>query len=252
MTIPTSNKPGEAGDNKIAREAELEKRIVEVAARIKERVSTTDERVAGLEKDKLQTLWDTGKDIVELMAETGDDEKKKIIMRFHTEIGKDPSFFYLCTNFFERFDTASYAAAVKHGMTVRVVKALITIKDEKLREKYIKKAIEEGLNEVDIRNMTGKQGARAGKSRAAAKAKDANKTPLQVFVKGNDRLRMFSETIGSCTDAFGRLAESKTEEARQSAVDQLISYRDGLKAIVNECTTFLKFTNGIESKVKKK
>lgn len=250
MAIPTNNDPAKTAD-KATRDAEFEKRLTEAITKVRERVGSTEERVKKVEKDKLETLWETGKDIVELMKEGEATEKKTIIMRFAKEIGNEPAFFYLCTNFYERFDEASYKKAVEHGLKVKVVKALIAVRDEKLLEKLIKRAIEEGLSEDDIRNITGKKGARSNKTANAARAKDANKTPLQVFVKGNDRLKMFSETLDSCTDAFNRLASSKSEEQRQNAIDQLIAYRAGLKAAIAGSNTFLKFTNGIEAKAGK-
>lgn len=249
MSIPKSNNPEQ--QETPVRDAEFEKKMTAAVERVKQLVNSTQDEVNRVEKNKLHALRESGREITSVMADLGTSEKKGVIMRFAQETGHDASFFYMCTNFYERLTDDQYAKAVEKGLNVGVVKVLVTIKDEKLLEKAIKKAIEEGLSASDLMEFTGKKGARTKAVAARSRANAAAKSPLQVYVKANDRLRLFSESVDECTDAYNRLVSCKDEDTRQRTVDQILQYRDGIKSMVNSAKAFIAYTNGLEAKAGK-
>lgn len=245
MAIPNSNQPAKNTKTEETKyDDAFEKRVVKAIQETKDEVSTAENKAKETEKLKIETLWRLGNRLSGLCNDLPEAEKKKLIMRFHAETGNKPSMFYLSMQFVGTFTEEEYKKAVEHGLTVRVMKALVSIRDAKLRKKMLDKVVEEGLNEDDIRELMGRKGTRGG-STTKRKADDSKKSPLRVFNKALDRVKMLNETLGSASEAANRLGTCKTEDERKDSLAQLVELRDQLAALDQSQKSFLKLTAGI-------
>lgn len=254
VAIPTSNQPKKEVDEQELekKKEEFEKKVAEAIRVTKEEVSQAEVKSEETEKLKIKVLWLAGDRINKLIGELPEAKKREIIRRFIDETGQSESFYYLATQFVSMLNKEQYDKACKHGLTVRVVKAIVSIRDEKLRESILERVVNEGLSADDIRTLLDKK--KNKRSAAAAKrnqASDRKMSPLRVFSKGNERLRMLSETLGSCSEAVNRLSEAKSEDEKKDAVKQLVDFRAGANALVEELASFLKFTKTFDKAPKK-
>lgn len=254
--IPTSNKPAAEKKEKdekpekkdIMTDADFQKRVKDTLSEVKQMVDVTEKEITKTEELKIVSLYNVGKQMNKLLAQLGQRERAIVVEKFHKEIGMDKSFFYLAMQVENIFTKEQFDAMKKNGVTVQVIKALVTIRDDKLREKAINKAINEGLAADDIRQLKGTKGARREAYSKKRREADKKKPPQRIFSQGLDRLIMLDETIKSCTDAVTRLSECKNDDERKEAVKVLIELRKGLPDLVSEVNSFMKFTANFSKK----
>ena len=129
-------------------------------------------------------------------------------------------------------------AARDHGMTVRVMAALVGIKDDKKRDELIQRAITEGLDEKDIRVIKGTHGTRKKKAKDTSARK---KPPRRVFMKTLDQALHLDETINEATEAINRLGEVKDKD-EQDTRDQFRKSRKKLEKLRDTIDQYLKFS----------
>lgn len=248
-SVPTSNKP-EPKDSKpekvekkdLMSDADFQKKVKETIGEVKETVALVEKEASKTEELKIVSLYRVGVQMNKLLVDIGPRERKLIVDKFHKEIGMDPSFFYLAMQVDTAFTKEEFDAMKKNSITVQVLKALVSIKDEKLRRKAMDKAINEGLDADAIRQIKGTKGARKEAYSKKKRENDKKKPPIRIFSQGLDRALMVDEAIKSCNDAVGRLAECKTDDERKEAVKVLIEFRKLIPDLVNEMNSFLKFT----------
>ena len=255
--IPTSNKPSAEKKEKEEKETEkpnlmddasFQKKVKESIAQVKTMVDEVESVTVKAEETKVVSIYKVGTNMNALVDELGPKERRIIVEKFHKEIGMDLSFFYLAMQVSAAFTKDQVEAMKKNGVTLQVVKALVTIKDEKLREKALQKAITEGLDADSIRQMKGSKGARSAANAKKQREKDKKKPPVRVFTQALDRITMVEQTLGSCTDAVSRLAECKTDDERKEALKVLIEIRKKLPDLTSELGSFMKFTDAISKK----
>jgi len=263
MAIPTSNKPGEKnadpkGDKKadkkvdVTKDEAFQKKVSDTIAQIKPMVDEVESVITQAEETKIVSIYKVGEQMNKLLADIGVREKKLIVKRFHKEIGMHESFFYLAMQISECITQTDLNAMKKNGVTLQALKALVTIKDEKIKAKALKKAITEGITADEIRQEKGTKGARRVAYAKRKRDNDKKKPPMRVFSQGLDRVLMVQEVIGSCTDAVGRLAECKTEDDRVAAVKVLVEVRKKVPDVINELNAFMKFTANVSKPAKSK
>jgi hypothetical protein len=256
-TIPTSNKPGsEKKDEKeekknLMDDVGFQKTVTDTIAKVKTMVDEVESVTTKTEELKIVSLFKVGDSMNKLLEQLGPRERKLIVDKFHKEIGMDVSFFYLAMQINTTFTKEQLEAMKKNGVTVQVVKALVAVKDDKMREKALNKALTEGITADEIRQLKGTKGSRQAAMTKKKREADKKKPPLRVFTQGLDRIIMVEETLGSCTDAVTRLAECKTEDERKDAVKVLVEMRKKLPDIVNELNSFLKFTASVSKPASK-
>ena len=245
-TIATSNKP-EAAEPKeekkdIMSDADFQRKVKDTIGEFKQMADAMEKEMTKTEELKIVSLYKIGWQLTSLLEGLGPRERRLIIERFHKETAMDQSFFYLSMQVVAAFTRDQFEAMKKNGITVQVIKALAAIKDEKLREKAMNKAISEGLDADAIRQIKGTKGARREAYAKKRAASDKKKSPVRVFSQGLDRILMVDEAVKSCTDAVTRMPECKTEEERKEAVKVLIEIRKVVPDLVAELNSFLKFT----------
>lgn len=263
MAIPTSNKPdskgGKSAKNAADEKAKKEQAAKAFQAKVKEAIRITKEELEVTEKEavkvedlKMNTLWSTGERLVNLAEGLNSRENAILIGQFHKETGMSESFFYLAKQSATSFTKEQYNQLKVAKATVRVVKALVTLKDDKLRAKAIKGVIDDGWDENRIRQISGTKGSRKGSASKQTRDNDKKRPPIRVFTKGVDQALNLSVTMGSCADAVSRLAQCKTDKDRVDATKVLMDLRKQLKKAVDEASSFIKYTDSFEKKTAKK
>lgn len=247
MAIPTGNKPTNEQKDK-GPNPEFEKRVQEVIKEAKQAIDIVQKEVKGTEQLKTRTMWNIGNMLLTLgISEMKSGERRELIKRFVAETGMSESSYYLAVQIVKAFDEERFNKAVEKGLTVTVAKALVSIKDPKLREKLLNKAVEERLDDKSIRELTGARKARA--DAGAGRQKAANKPPLRVFCKGRDHVMMTGEIMSHCTDAVARLSECN-EDDRQHAMKVLLELRESMEKLMADAQSFLKFTESFAKATK--
>lgn len=245
-TIPTSNKPEPKEPKEVKKDmmddVEFQKKVKETITEIKQTVAMIEKETSKTEELKIVSIYRIGGQMNKLVEQLGERERKLLVEKFHKEIGMDPSFFYLAMSIDRFFTKEEIELMKKNNITMQVLKALASIKDEKLRKKALEKAVTEGLDADAIRQIKGTKGARREAYSKKRQEADKKKPPMRVFSQGLDRMLMVDEAVKSCQDAVSRLAECKTEEERKEAVKVLIEIRKIIPNITNELSSFLKFT----------
>jgi len=241
MAIPKGNGPvAETKTTGAVVDPEMEAKLVDAIRVTKEELATIDEKSKKLEGEKLTSLWKAGERIESFCG--GDLSSKfghTIMARFSQETGRGESTIKLCHQIKRMLTPEQFRQAVDKKLTVRVIKSVVDIKDDKLRQKMLERALTEGLNDEDIRVITGRRGAKGGKKK---KSSDRAKPPLRVFIKSSGVVTKTIEELASCTDAVNRLDEYKDEEAKAEAVQQLVEVRKAAQSAVETIEQFLKFT----------
>ena len=226
----------------IMSDADFQKKVKDTIGEVKQLTDKIEKEINQTEELKIVSMYRIGNQAADLVSPLGPRERRLIIERFHKETGMDQSFFYLSMQVVSSFTRDQFEAMKKNGITVQVLKALASIKDDKLREKAMNKAITEGLDADAIRQIKGTKGARRAAYAQKRSASDKKKPPMRVFSQGLDRVLMVDEAVKSCTDAVTRLPECKTEEERKEAVRVLIEVRKAIPDLVAELNSFMKFT----------
>lgn len=252
MAIPKSNKP--ADDKKAIPAGELSDDLIaeidEETAKLSKKLKDVNKRARSIEKDKVGSMWEAGALVNRLTSQRPDKMKKKIINRISEKAGgMSTSFFYLSAQFNSLFSDEDAKKASEHGLSTKVIKALVTEKNAKMRSKLIQKAIEEGLTADDIRSMRGTKGARAGATQVKARKDAAKKPPFRIFTQAADRSIKLSESIGYATDAISRLNDVKDDD-QGDTVSSLLAFRESIQAIMEETKAFLKHTDALAKKKK--
>jgi hypothetical protein len=253
--IPTSNKPTD-NDNPqkpLLDDEEFNKKLNEAIRVTKDEVDKARTQVKEAEKLKISTVWSVGERMNEFCKVLPDSQKGEIIKRFNEGAGWELSMYYLALQVVNTFTKEDYDKMAAAGLSVRLVKALVTIKDAPTRKKLMTQACEGKLKEDDIRTITGAKGKRKAAVSTKTRDKSKNMSPFRVFVKAVDRSATFSESMGCASDAVNRLSECKDEEERQDAIVQLQKFREQCAAIGEELKAFLTFTKTFEKiKIAKK
>jgi len=264
MAIATSNKPGDkkkkaaagkkakkpevtAADKAKADEAKKshQAEVKESIRLTKEELNLTEKEAIKVEKMKVEVLWTAGKRLTKLSEGLSRREHANLIGQFHKETTYDDSFFYLAQQVVANFSAEQYSAVKKAGLTVRVVKALTSLKnkDEQLFNKALKGALEDGWDEGRIRSVAGTKGTRAAAGAKNTREVNSNKPPIRVFTKGIDQSLAIGITLASCADAVSRLAKVKTDKERGDSIKELLKLRNQAEKTKGEIDGFLKFTS---------
>jgi len=254
MAIPANNKPADK-KNKNSTPAgelteELKAQVDEEAAKLAKKLKEVNKKAREVEKNKVEAMFESGEVVNRLSDKRPDKLKKKIVDRLAETSGMSSSFFYLSAQFQNMFSEEDANAAIEHGLSTKVIKALVTEKNTKIRNKLIQKAIEEGLTADEIRTIRGTKGARAATSQAKARKEMAKKPPFRIFTQASDRSVKLSESIGYATDAIGRIGDVK-ESDQQDTIASLLAFRDYVQSIMEEAKAFLKHTDALAKKSSK-
>jgi hypothetical protein len=200
--IPTSNKPtdeqkAEAAAVAAAEAKKFEDLLDKAVKATKEEFDKFYANAQELEKSKSQAMWNAGERIIALSGPNL-ERKSVVIKRFTTGVGlnMDESFYHASVQLVMVFGKECFEKAVKHNVTVRVLRALIAVENEALRKKLLDRVISEGLKEDDIRKAAGKVARKGTTKRQAVKL--STMAPVRVFNKGLDRVAQFSQILGAC------------------------------------------------------
>ena len=244
--IPTSNKPSTpAKESKTSTEQEIKDAI----SRVTEIVKTVVKLTKDTECIKVRSLWDIGLDVKTAIKGLNRNQSRSMLIRFTKEAGMSESFYYLGLQMVNTFTKEESEQARKNGLSVHVLKALVAVKDPKMRAMLLKQVIEEGLNADGIRTIKG--AAKAAQAAKADKVTIKDKPPIKVFSQGVDRMVMAEESIAYCTDAVGRLTSVNDEAAKHDSLKELLKLRGAAEKVIADANSFLKFTEAFASKVKK-
>jgi len=252
MAIPKTNKPAGKAPSAAKTPAteipeELAAKLEEEAAKLAKTLKNVNEQARKVEKTKVEEMYNAGGVVNDLMTNQSDKIKKKIVERLATVTTMSTSFFYLAAQFSSIFTDEECKGAVSNGLSARVVKVLVTIKDSNLRAKMLKKAVEEGLSADDIRAALNTKNARAVASKAKAAKSAATKPPFRVFTQASDRADSLSQSIGFSTEAIARISKV-SEDDKATTIDTLVTFRSQIESIVEEGKAFLKHTKSLVAK----
>jgi len=272
MAIATSNKPASkkttkkkaaptkkaakpvptAADKAAAEEAKKKHQaaVKEAIRATKEELDVTEKEAIKVEKMKVNVLWTAGERITKLAEGLSGRENANLIGLFHKETGYDDTFFYLAKQVVANFSPAQYDQVRKAGLTVRVVKALTSLKnkDEALFDKAFKGALEDGWDDARIRSVAGTKGTRSVSAAKNTRTSNNNKPPIRVFTKGIDQSLAIGVTLASCSDAVARLPKVKTDKERSDSIKELLKLRKQAEKMKEEIESFLKFTSTFDKK----
>lgn len=255
MGIATSNKPAGGGKPKgsaaseekakwdaVYNSPEFKADLEKAATEIGESLRAVAQTAAEAEFSKIRTFRTVGEREHELLARTGGNHKKPIVQRFCDETGQSPQYFYHALTFAERFSEEDAEKLIDAQVTMRVVYALVSIKDDKLREKVFQKVLKDGLTEVDIRKLVKTGGTRKDAAAKAMKKAESEKPPIRVFNKTQDRLDAISAMVSASTDAISRISQLESEEDKGETLVQLEILRNSALALSDELKAFIAFS----------
>jgi len=250
-SIPMSNKPGakvkpeKPGTDDKAKVEAFQAKVMDTITKIRPMVDEVEAAITKTEATKVMSVHSIGSEMNKLLATIGKRERSLIVKRFHKEVGMDISFFYLAMQVSNRITRAQLKALQKKNITMRALKALVGVSDEKIFEKSLAKALSEGITADEIRQDTGKKNTRSKAFASKQREKNKKKPPMRVFSQGLDRTVQLEHMLGSCTDAVVRLSECKTEDHRVEAVKVLVELRKRIPTCVSELGAFMKYTANI-------
>lgn len=253
--IPTSNKPAATAlatkseeKKDIVSTPEFQKKVKDTINEVKGLLDITNNEMVKVEGIKLDNVYKIGQQMNKLIGELGPKERVVVVKQFHREAGMDESWFYRAISASNLFTKEDLAKLKKNNVTVQALYAVLSVKDPVLQKKMIAQALATGITADEIRTTTGKKGLRREAYAKKARENNKKKPPMRVFTQGLERLHMVDESIGSCSDAVGRLAECKTEEERKEAIKVLIEIRKKAPDVVDQLTSFMKFTANFSKK----
>ena len=228
---------------------EFEKRVMNAIEETRAEVEEASDASNRAENLRISTYWNTGTRLYDLSEGKSDQESKSILARFHKELNISASMLVISKQFRERFTKADYDLAIKHKLTVRAMKALVAIEDDRKRKEFFKRVINEGLTAECIRAIKGTIGVRRAANKAAARARPKVESPVKVFTRLDQRVDGISSSLGETIETIGRLDEL-TDERREEAVSVLVAARAKLTLLAQEITMALKFTKNYAPKKK--
>jgi hypothetical protein len=232
-------------------EREFKAKMEQYTTEIKEAMDAADAKARATEEYKLETLYNVGGKLEELVNLQPDGVKKTVVTKMAKAAGRAPATFYTALNLYKMFTDEQIEQAKKNGLTVKTAAALVSITDEKTRNEMFRRAIEEGLTSDEIRTIRGSKGTRAAAAKKNRRDKDAKKPPFQVFSKGLDVLDRAKGVIDSCSDAVNRLSDVNSDDGRKDAIKALLQVRESLKDVTKQADAFIKYTDSFEGKKKR-